>query len=107
MAHGLIFDIKKYSIHDGPGIRTTVFFKGCPLSCQWCHNPEGQSPAPELMFWENRCIRCGKCMETCLLDAVYLDDGIYSIEGEHCIMCGDCIEQCPGQAREIAGKVMT
>lgn len=104
---GIIFDLRKYSIHDGPGIRTTVFFKGCALSCWWCHNPEGQSAAPELMFRENRCIRCGTCFEVCLMNAVQELDGIYQIDEEHCIMCGDCIEKCPGQAREIAGRTAT
>ena len=62
---GLLFDIQRYALHDGPGIRTTVFFKGCPLSCWWCHNPEGQDPKPNLMFFENRCLACGECVRIC------------------------------------------
>ena len=73
MTHGLVFDIKKYSIHDGPGIRTTVFLKGCPLSCWWCHNPESQSPQREIILRENRCIRCGACLDACPHNAITLD----------------------------------
>src|SRR5512138_2101057 len=100
--HGLVFDIRKFSLHDGPGIRTTVFFKGCPLSCWWCHNPESQSPAPELMVWEARCIRCGTCVKTCALEAAGLEsgaaenDGIKmglhpSVERDVCTVCGSCV----------------
>lgn len=104
---GEIFDVRKYSIHDGPGIRTTVFFKGCPLSCVWCHNPEGQSPAPEILFLESRCIRCGKCMEVCPQNAVIQEGEAYYTDAQHCVMCGDCLTICTPGAREIAGKTMT
>lgn len=110
---GVIFDIKKYSIHDGPGIRTTVFFKGCPLHCWWCHNPESQSAEPELMLRPNRCVHCGVCMEVCPSGAI---SG--SIEGEQgvfvpitdrskCEVNGRCAEVCYSGAREIVGKRMT
>ncbi len=110
--HGLVFDIRKYSLHDGPGIRTTVFFKGCPLNCWWCHNPESQSPAPELMVWESRCIRCGTCIATCALEAAGLqagaDTGMHTtVEREICTVCGACVAVCAADAREVVGKRMT
>ena len=110
--HGLVFDIRKFSLHDGPGIRTTVFFKGCPLSCWWCHNPESQSPAPELMLWESRCVRCGTCVSTCALEAAGLvtDDkkGPHAlVERDVCTVCGSCVYACAADARELVGKRMT
>ena len=104
---GIVFDIKKFSIHDGPGIRTTVFFKGCPLSCWWCHNPEGQAPEPELVFWESRCIRCGTCDAVCTQGAISWDGDVVSTDGENCTLCGDCVEVCYAEAREIAGREIT
>jgi len=104
---GIVFDIEKFSIHDGPGIRTTVFFKGCPLSCWWCHNPEGQALAPELVFWENRCIRCGACQAICAQDAISWDDNRISTDAARCTLCGDCVEVCYADARQIAGREMT
>ncbi len=67
---GLIFNVQRFSVHDGPGLRTTVFFKGCPLRCEWCHNPESQAAAPEVMWSEGRCIRCGACREACPTGAI-------------------------------------
>ena len=96
MSNGVIFNIQKYSIHDGPGIRTTVFLKGCPLSCIWCHNPESQSFDPELMLYSKRCIGCGKCMEACRHGGVS--------DRNKCISCGSCAEVCYAKAREMAGK---
>jgi len=104
---GTVFDIKKFSIHDGPGIRTTVFFKGCPLSCWWCHNPESQALEPELVFRESRCIRCGACEAVCAQGAISWDGDVVSTDGEHCTLCGDCVEVCYAEAREIAGQEMT
>jgi len=104
---GIVFDIKKFSIHDGPGIRTTVFFKGCPLSCWWCHNPESQAPEPELVFRESRCIRCGTCEVVCAQGAISWDGDVVSTDGEKCTLCGDCVEVCYAEAREIAGQEMT
>jgi len=104
---GIVFDIKKFSIHDGPGIRTTVFFKGCPLSCWWCHNPEGQAPKPELMLWASRCIRCGACLEVCDQGAISRDDDVVSTDREKCVLSGACVEVCYAEAREIVGQEMT
>jgi pyruvate formate lyase activating enzyme len=105
---GTVFDIKKYSIHDGPGIRTTVFFKGCPLSCQWCHNPEGQALGRQRIFRENRCIRCGACLAACAQGAIFWDgDGPPTDSGEKCILCGACVAACFAEAREIVGREMT
>jgi pyruvate formate lyase activating enzyme len=107
MAQGLVFDIKKFSTHDGPGIRTTVFFKGCPLNCPWCHNPESQSPQRELVVRPNRCIHCGACLSACTHGAVIQEGDEYGIAAEHCQLCGACVEVCYAEAREIVGQVMT
>ena len=104
---GMIFDIKKFSIHDGPGIRTTVFFKGCPLSCWWCHNPESQALEPEMMFRENRCIRCEACRVVCEHEAISWDDDVISTDVGKCMLCGDCVEVCYAEAREMIGREMT
>lgn len=105
----MIFDIRKFSLHDGPGIRTTVFFKGCPLSCWWCHNPESQSPAPEVMLWESRCIRCGTCVSSCALEAADLANDPQggqqpTIDRDVCTVCGSCISACAADARELVGR---
>ncbi len=96
---GCIFDIMRYSVHDGPGIRTTVFLKGCPLNCLWCHNPEGQSAKPEIMLWPERCINCGECRAACRYDAV--------TNPEKCTACGRCAEACPAEARVPVGRTMS
>lgn len=103
--NGLIFDIKRYSINDGPGIRVTVFFKGCPLSCTWCHNPESQSPKTQKLYTASRCIGCGKCVEACHENALLLNSGAGIITNfEHCTLCGRCAAVCPTRAVEISGK---
>lgn len=104
---GIVFDIKKFSIHDGPGIRTTIFFKGCPLSCWWCHNPEGQALEPEMIFRAQLCIRCYACLPVCEKDAISLDGDIVSTDREKCTACGTCVEVCYSGAREIVGRRMT
>ena len=101
---GVIFDIKKYAIHDGPGIRTTVFFKGCPLRCVWCHNPESWSKEPQPMFRVNRCVRCGECVATCPAHAIQMVDGLPQTNRDVCTRCGSCLASCSQQARDIAGQ---
>ena len=107
MKNGIVFDIKKYAIHDGPGIRTTVFFKGCPLRCWWCHNPEGQDLEPELVYRKNRCIGCGECIKKCPKQAIFLEDQHISVNRKNCILCGNCSEVCPSDALSIAGRRMS
>lgn len=105
---GLIFDIKRYSIHDGPGIRTTFFLKGCPLSCWWCHNPEGISPRPVLLRHAGRCIGCGKCVKVCPRGAWSRDEhGALHYDRDACVLCGKCAAVCPSAAIEIAGREIT
>lgn len=102
MTHGYIFDIKKFSINDGPGIRTTVFFQGCPLDCPWCHNPEGRSVERVLMYRANRCTLCGECAKACKRDAISINGHVVT-DRERCNTCGKCIEVCYTGAREISG----
>ncbi len=101
---GTIFDIKRFSIHDGPGIRTTVFFKGCPLSCFWCHNPESQSLQPEIQYFESRCILSGDCADACPNDAIRLLGENRLWERARCELCGDCVEACSSDAIQLVGK---
>lgn len=107
MTSGLIFDVKKYSIHDGPGIRTTLFFKGCPLACAWCHNPESQSPKPEMMFREQRCIRCGACVTACPEGAITWNGDGPLTNRAACLPCDACAAACYAEARELIGREMT
>lgn len=107
MQEGLVFDIKKFSIHDGPGIRTTVFLKGCPLACAWCHNPEGQLPAPQLLLRPKRCIVCGSCEELCPEGAISRTESGYTTDTDICKLCGTCTEVCPAEARELVGRRMS
>lgn len=93
MRTGTVFDLKEFAVYDGPGMRQTVFLKGCPLRCNWCHNPEGLSMEPQLMVSRASCTNCGRCREVCT--------------NEHCISCGRCVEVCPLHLRRIAGTVMT
>ena len=105
---GIIFDIQRFSIQDGPGIRTTVFFKGCPLRCLWCSNPESQKFPPELFFSESLCVRCHQCVEVCPTGATELNsDGTIQINYELCKACGECVKVCPSGARTTSGKLMS
>lgn len=104
---GCIFNIMKYSIHDGPGIRTTVFMKGCPLRCLWCHNPESQMPKPQLIRFPNRCIGCGNCARVCSTGATMIIDNKLKYDRTKCRNCGQCAEVCYADAMEMAGKYMS
>ncbi|HUT44755.1 MAG TPA: glycyl-radical enzyme activating protein [Sedimentisphaerales bacterium] len=105
-AKGLVFDIKKYAIHDGPGIRTTVFFKGCPLQCLWCHNPESWRGQAELGFRKGRCAGCGQCAEACPHEAISLVENRPVTDVEKCVLCGRCVDVCLAGARQIIGREM-
>ena len=104
---GLVFDVQRFSVHDGPGIRTTVFLKGCPLACRWCHNPEGMRTAPEILVTPDRCIACGACVEACPYDLPSGIAGGWAGSKDLCRACGLCAEACPTGARRLAGQVMT
>ena len=105
---GLIFDIKKFAVHDGPGIRTTVFLKGCPLQCWWCHNPEAMSPKPELVRFESKCISCDACFQACPQQAHQkLADGTRLYHQELCTLCGECVEVCYAEALVMEGREVT
>jgi pyruvate formate lyase activating enzyme len=107
LIRGVVFDIRRFSIHDGPGIRTTVFLKGCPLACAWCHNPEGQSAGPELIMRSSRCLRCGACVEACPEDAIRMGADGPVTDPERCEQCGICADACFSGARELAGRELT
>lgn len=103
---GMIFNIQRFSIHDGPGIRTTVFFKGCPLHCYWCHNPEGLNIIPQLQYWQHRCNSCHACAAVCKTQAhVWIQDHHFIDRGK-CTTCFDCTLECYNGALEICGKKM-
>ncbi|MDP6636473.1 MAG: glycyl-radical enzyme activating protein [Phycisphaerae bacterium] len=103
-ATGWIFDIKKFALHDGPGIRTTVFFKGCPLRCIWCHNPESISSGAELSFSVDKCIGCGACIDNCPNDAMRIDAGARTCDRDLCVRCGKCVDGCFSGALEMIGR---
>lgn len=107
MEKATVFDIQRFSVHDGPGIRTIVFFKGCPLNCQWCANPESQRFVPELFFFPDKCIGCGKCTAVCRQRCIIKDGDRWVFERENCIGCLACAEVCSSKARAGSGREMT
>jgi pyruvate formate lyase activating enzyme len=104
---GVIFNVQHYSIHDGPGIRTTVFLKGCPLRCLWCQNPESQVVRPELFFNADRCQGCAKCVDVCPERAIEIVDGKSRTNRDLCKTSGECAQVCPNDARNVMGKYIT
>ena len=99
-----IFDIKHFAVHDGPGIRTTVFFKGCPLKCVWCHNPESISKEKQLGFLKNSCVNCGACVVVCKRNAHGINEGVHSFDRAKCINCGECAKVCNAKALTLYGQ---
>ena len=104
---GLIFHIQRFSIHDGPGIRTTVFFKGCPLRCRWCSNPESWHDYPEILTYDMKCTRCGRCQQVCPVDAIVVDEKERELDRSACNLCLKCADVCPTGAIVVAGQWMT
>ncbi len=115
---GTVINVQRFSIHDGPGIRTTVFFKGCSLRCFWCHNPESIRPRPEIQFYADRCIGCRECLAICPQGAHSFDGassavGVTGVDGGHeyardaCIVCGQCVDVCCAEAVELTGRAMS
>ncbi len=104
---GIVFNIQRYSIDDGPGVRTTVFFKGCPLSCLWCSNPESQNPQPEVTYRYTSCKRCGTCVEACPLGIITLEEDGVHIDRKACDKCYKCVEACVPEALRVSGDRMT
>ncbi len=107
LGQGLIFDIQRCSVHDGPGIRTLVFLKGCPLRCLWCSNPEGQETKPELAFRRTLCIGCGVCIDLCPTRAIRLIEPFIEIDRSKCNLCGECIKGCSPEALSVVGRWVT
>jgi len=107
MSQGMIYNIQRMSIHDGPGLRTTVFLKGCPLRCLWCSNPESQKTTPQMLYFEAQCTGCGTCNDVCPNDAVIPLGEKFGRDTAKCTDCGLCAESCPTKAREMSGRLMT
>ncbi len=104
---GTIFNVQRYSVHDGPGIRTTAFLKGCPLTCSWCHNPEGVEPTPEILVLADRCAGCLACVEACPQPKVERADGTPWTNRAVCQVCGRCVAACVRGARKLVGREVT
>ena len=107
MEKGIVFDIQRFALHDGPGIRTLVFLKGCPLRCVWCSNPESQSHNPQLIFYPDKCIGCGACVQVCPAGAVQVENDTIRYIRENCTNCLECTKNCPSLAREKCGELFT
>jgi len=104
---GIVFDVKRFAVHDGPGVRTTLFLKGCPLHCRWCHNPESMAPLPQLAYYAHKCIHCGECVAVCPTHAHTIADGKHEFDRAKCRVCGQCETVCLGGALRLYGKKIT
>lgn len=102
--NGIVFDIQSYAIYDGPGIRTLIFLKGCPLSCKWCQNPESQELLPQRSYFKEKCTRCGKCVEVCPNYALKMSEENIVCNKDLCVLCGTCVGTCPNNVIEIIGE---
>ena len=105
--NGTVFDIKRFAVHDGSGIRTTVFLKGCPLKCLWCHNPESLSFKPQLAYYVNKCLHCGSCAAVCPTGAHLMTEMGHVFNQDVCAACGKCTDACPADALHLFGKTVT
>ena len=101
-----VTEIQRFCMHDGPGVRTTVFLKGCPLNCEWCHNPETKKGSAEILFYKNKCIGCKSCVSVCTQNAHEIGN-THEIDRQKCIVCGECAKICPTNAIELSGKDMS
>ncbi len=102
-----VFEVKRFGVHDGPGVRTVLFLKGCSLRCRWCHNPEGIEPGPQLAYHAHKCLHCGECVEACPHGAHAVVDGEHVFDRARCVACGACVEPCLGQALKLFGRPLT
>lgn len=102
-----IFDVQRFSLNDGPGVRTTIFFQGCNLRCAWCHNPESMSPTPQLGYFADLCVHCGACHDVCPEGVHTVGPGSHTLDRSRCSACGRCVEACPASALKIFGREAT